>query len=136
MAGPLYYDCVKDTSSSYNGSTFTLLGTSPSGGTIANFSVVGNGNTCDYVVYDSSGNKEVQTGQTYTASGTTLSRGTPSASTNGGAQVSFSGTVTLELVWSAARCAQSICATNSTGNQLNFNANSLYQYIADAFGGI
>lgn len=98
MAGPLYYDRVKDTSSSYNSTAFTLAGATPSGGTIANFSVVGNGNTCYYVAYDSSGNCEIQGPSAYTSSGTTLARGTPLSSTNGGSQVTFSGTVTLELV--------------------------------------
>lgn len=80
-------DRVKETCSSPGTGTVTLLGASTG---YQSFSAIGNGNTTYYTIADQSGaNWEVGIG-TYTSSGTTLSRDTILASSNGGSIVNFS----------------------------------------------
>lgn len=87
--GPLLYDRVRETSTSTGTGAFTLDGAVTG---YRSFSVVGNGNTCYYAIWNSGSDWEVGQG-TYTASGTTLSRDSVFASSNGNALVSFgSGT--------------------------------------------
>lgn len=117
MAGLIYAERVKDTSASYNSSSFTLAGSPPSGSQA--FSVVGNGNTCYYFAYDASNNWETQY-QAY-SSAPSLARGTPLASSNGGAQAVFSGSVTLELIVSAAAMSQFQYAALSGPNSQTSN---------------
>lgn len=84
MAGPYLYDRVKERTVTTGTGTVTLLG-APNG--FRSFSVVGDGNTCPYVIVhaDTSKNEwEVGIG-TYTSSGTTLSRTTVLASSTGSA---------------------------------------------------
>lgn len=91
MAGPLFYDRVKERTIVTGTGTMTLLGALTG---FQTFVVVGNTNTCYYAIYavDASGRPtgdwEVGFG-TYTLSGTTLSRTTVLASSNSGSAVSF-----------------------------------------------
>ena len=79
-------DRVKETCSSPGLGTVTLLGAMTE---YQSFSAIGDGNTTYYTIADQNGaNWEVGIG-TYTASGTTLSRDTVLASSNGGALVDF-----------------------------------------------
>jgi len=79
-------DRVKETSTTTGTGTLTLAGAV---GGFQSFSVIGDGNTCYYAIYDAdAGDWEVGLG-TYTASGTTLSRDTILESSNSGAAVNF-----------------------------------------------
>lgn len=101
MAGlvPVFYDRVKDTSSTTGTGTITVSGTPPTG--FQSFSVVGNGNTCPIVIYSADLSQwEVQNSSTYSTN--TLTRGTPAASSNGGALVNFTLSLFVELVAPAA----------------------------------
>ena len=94
MANFVFADRVKDSSSSYSSSSFTLSGTAPSGFQSFNAGI-GDGNYCFYCVTDASGNWEVNYGA-YTNSSTALARNsTPVASSNSGSAVTFSGSVTI-----------------------------------------
>lgn len=94
-------DRVKETCSAPGTGTVTLLGAEQG---YQSFSVVGNGNTTYYVIADQSGNNwEVGIG-TYTSSGTTLSRDTVLASSNGGSATNFSsGTQDVFVSYPAER---------------------------------
>lgn len=101
MAGlvPVYIDRVKDTSSTTGTGTITVSGTPPTG--FQSFSLVGNGNVCPIVIYSADLSQwEVQNVSTYSSN--TLTRGTPAASSNGGALVNFTLALTVELVSPAA----------------------------------
>lgn len=87
MAGPLFYDRIKETATTTGTGTFTLAGAVS--GYLA-FSTVGNANTCYYTIVHQSANEwEVGLG-TYTLSGTTLARTAVLSSTNSNAAVNFS----------------------------------------------
>lgn len=87
MPGPLLFDMVFETTTTTGTGTVTLAG--PKTG-YRSFAVVGNGNTCPYTIRHQSADQwEVGIG-TYTSSGTTLSRDTILASSNGGSAVNFS----------------------------------------------
>lgn len=94
-------DRVKETSITTGTGTITLDGAVAG---FDSFSVVGNGNTTYYaIVAQNPGQWEVGVG-TYTASGTTLSRTTVLASSNGGAAVDFSaGTKDVFVTYPAGR---------------------------------
>lgn len=93
MAGPLYYDRVKETTTTTGTGTYTLAGAIAG---FQSFSVVGDGNTCYYAITDNT-DWEVGLG-TYTSAGTTLARTTVLASSNGGSAVSWAaGTKTIWL---------------------------------------
>jgi hypothetical protein len=78
-------DRVRDTTATTGTGTVTLSGTAPTG--YQNFSVIGNGNTTYYTI---NGDTQWEVGiGTYTSSGTTLSRNTVLASSNGGSLVDF-----------------------------------------------
>lgn len=86
MANLQFYDRVKETTTTTGTGTITLDGAVTG---YQSFSVVGNGITCYYCIEDQTGsNWEVGSG-TYTSSGTTLSRSSVLASSNGGSLVSF-----------------------------------------------
>ena len=98
------------------------------------FSVVGNGNTCYYTIADQSGgNWEVGIG-TYTASGSTLSRDTVLASSNGGGKTVFtSGTKDVFLTYPSEKAAY----LDANGNlniysdgELRLNDTSGGEYVA------
>jgi hypothetical protein len=78
-------DRVRDTTTTTGTGTVTLSGAAPTG--YQNFSVIGNANTTYYTI-NADSQWEVGIG-TYTSSGTTLSRNTVLASSNGGALVDF-----------------------------------------------
>ena len=79
-------DRVRETSTTVGTGTFTLAGVVPS---YQSFAAIGNGNTVYYTIVNQSADEwEVGIG-TYTASGTTLSRGTVLSSSNGGSLVNF-----------------------------------------------
>lgn len=87
MAGPFYYDRVKETTTTTGTGTLTLLGAETG---YSAFSVIGNNNTCYFCVQGRGTSEwEVSLG-TYTSSGTTLSRDTVLTSSNSNALVSFS----------------------------------------------
>ena len=102
MAGPIYADCVKETTTTTGTGTLTLAGAVAG---YQSFSVVGNSNICEFRIeaVDGSG---VPTGQwevtrgTYTTAGTTLSRTTVLDGSSGAATlVNFSaGTKNVFLV--------------------------------------
>lgn len=79
-------DRVKETTTSTGTGTVTLAGASTG---YQSFSVIGDGNTTYYTIFNGTTEWEVGVG-TYTASGTTLSRDTVLSSSNAGALVSFS----------------------------------------------
>lgn len=95
-------DRVKDTTTTTSTGTITLSGTAPTG--YQNFSVIGNGNTTYYTIAGQ-GTTEWEVGiGTYTSSGTTLSRDTVLASSNGGSLVVFSaGTKDVFVTYPAER---------------------------------
>jgi hypothetical protein len=96
----VYKDRVKETTSTTGTGTLTLAGASAQH---QSFAAVGDANTCDYCILGGNGTDwETGTG-TYTASGTTLSRDTIRASSNGGSAVSLTGTSTVFLTVPAAR---------------------------------
>ena len=97
MAGRVFYDRVKDTSSTTGTGTLTISGTPPTGS--QPFSLVGT-NLCDFVAYSADNSQwEVQASQSYSSN--TLTRGTPVASSNSGALVNFTLPITVELAASS-----------------------------------
>lgn len=105
MAGPYFIDRVLETTTTTGTGTLTLAGAVTG---YQAFSAVGDGNACAFCVYevDADGNPdgdwEVATG-TYTASGTTLTRGTVLSSSNSNNAVTFgAGTKRVALVNPAA----------------------------------
>ena len=90
-------DRVKQTAAAPGTGTITLSG-SVTG--FQSFSVIGNGNTTYFAIYDPvSGDWEVNYG-TYTSSGTTLTRNaTPLSSSAGGALVNFTGVVDVFVTY-------------------------------------
>lgn len=84
MANPVYYDRVKEISTTAGTLPFVLSGAVVGYQT---FAVVGNGNNCHYCATDNYGNWEVGNG-TYTSSTTSLSRDTIIASSTG-SRISF-----------------------------------------------
>lgn len=94
MAGPLYFDRVKETSTTTGTGTLTLAGAVAG---FQSFSAVGNGNTCYYCIEESAtGAWEVGLG-TYTSAGTTLARTTVLASSTGSAISLAAGTKNVFL---------------------------------------
>ena len=110
-------DRVRETSVTQGTGTFTLAGAVTG---YQSFTAIGNGNTTYYTIYLQASNEwEVGIG-TYTASGTTLSRDTILASSNGGAVVNFSaGTKDVFVTYPAGRSVYYDTATNVTVNQLS-----------------
>lgn len=112
------YDRVKEATTTTSTGTLTLTGALVA---FRSFSVVGNANTCDFVIYavDSLGNPtgdwEVSTG-TYTAAGTLLSRDTVLASSNSNALVNFAaGTKHVALTLPAGTPGLNALAPLQTG---------------------
>lgn len=101
MAGPLYYDRVMESSTTTGTGTYTLAGAITG---YQSFAVVADGNSCHYCAMEVDGNGNPSGGWevglgTFTLAGTTLSRTTILASTNGGAAVSWAaGTRRIFLV--------------------------------------
>ena len=92
-------DRVKETTTTTGTGTYTLAGASTG---FQSFSVIGNGNTTYYAVTDNV-NWEVGIG-TYTSSGTTLSRDSVLASSNGGNAVNWgAGTKDIFVTYPAER---------------------------------
>lgn len=87
MAGPYYFDRVKDTSTTTGTGTLTLANSAPTG--FRTFgSVLSNSDTCFYAIV---GGAEWEVGiGTYTTSGTTLARTKVLASSNSNAAVNLS----------------------------------------------
>jgi hypothetical protein len=102
------YDRVQETGTANTTVSFTLSGAVAG---FQSFSVIGNGNTTYYSATDSSGNWEVGLG-TYSTSGPTLTRTTIYSSSNAGAAVTFSGTVTVFVTYPAGN---SVVSTNNPG---------------------
>ena len=94
-------DRVKETTATTGTGTITLAGASSG---FQAFSVLGDGSTTYYAIYDTdTGEWEVGVG-TYTLSGTTLSRDTILESSNSGSAVSFSaGTKDVFVTYPAER---------------------------------
>jgi len=109
-------DRVKETTTTTGTGTVTLLGASTG---YQSFAAVGNANTTYYTIAGQSGSEwEVGIG-TYTASGTTLSRDTILASSNGGTAVTLSaGTKDVFVTYPAGRSIYAdgtvLTATNSS----------------------
>lgn len=103
-------DRVKETTTTAGTGTITLAGASTG---FQSFSAVGNGNTTYYTIAAQTGTEwEVGVG-TYTASGTTLSRDTVLASSNGGSLVNFSaGTKDVFVTYPAG---YNVSTTNNPG---------------------
>jgi len=93
------YDRVQQTATVNTTVSFTLSG-SVTG--YQSFSVVGDTNTTYYGATDSSGNWEVGIG-TYSTTGPTLTRTTILSSSNAGAAVTFSGTVSVFVTYPASQ---------------------------------
>lgn len=93
MAGPKFFDRVRDTSTTTGTGTLTLANSAPAGGFRTFGSVLSSGDTCFYTAsLESASEWEVGVG-TYTSSGTTLARTTVLASSNSGSAVNFSAGV-------------------------------------------
>ncbi len=109
-------DRVRETSVTQGTGTFTLDGAVTG---YQSFTAIGNGNTTYYTIYLQASNEwEVGIG-TYTASGTTLSRDTILASSNGGSVVNFSaGTKDVFVTYPAGRSVYYDTATNVSLNAL------------------
>lgn len=90
---------VQQTGTANTTVSFTLTG-SVTG--YQSFAVIGNTNTTYYSATDTSGNWEVGLG-TYSTTGPTLTRTTIYASSNAGAAVTFSGTVTVFVTYPSGR---------------------------------
>lgn len=90
-------DRVKQTAAAPGTGTITLSGSATG---FQSFSVIGNGNTTYFAIYDPvSGDWEVNYG-TYTSSGTTLTRNaTPLSSSAGGSLVNFTGVVDVFVTY-------------------------------------
>lgn len=96
----VWADRVKETTATTGTGTITLAGAVAQH---QSFSEVGNSNTCDYCLL-SGNNTDWETGEgTYTAAGTTLSRDTVYASSNGGAKINLAGTSTVFVAVTARR---------------------------------
>jgi hypothetical protein len=96
MAEIFYYDRVKDTSNTTGTGTLTLANSPPTGSVA--FSVIGDGNSCYFLAYSSDNSQwEINKG-VYTASGFTLSRDGPIASSNSNNLVNFTLALTVELI--------------------------------------
>lgn len=108
-------DRVRETSATTGTGTLTLAGAMYG---YQSFSVVGNGNTTYYTIYDNtSGAWEVGIG-TYTASGTTLSRDTVLASSNANTLVPFGvGTKDVFVTYPAERSVYRDTANTYTVQQ-------------------
>jgi hypothetical protein len=106
-------DRVKETTTTTGTGTVTLAGAATG---YQSFAAIGNANTTYYCIAGQSGSEwEVGLG-TYTASGTTLSRTTVFASSNGGALVNFSaGTKDVFCTYSAARSVYEDAVGNVDG---------------------
>ncbi|NBS70571.1 hypothetical protein EBT31_16900, partial [bacterium] len=103
-------DRVKETSTTAGTGTLTLAGAVTG---FQSFSVIGNGNTTYYAIYDpNTAAWEVGIG-TYTSSGTTLSRDTVLESSNSGSLVNFSSAVKDVFVTYPAEYA--VVASNNFG---------------------
>lgn len=110
-------DRVQETTTTTGTGTVTLAGATTG---YQSFAVIGNGNTTFYTIADQGGaNWEVGIG-TYTSSGTTLSRDTVLASSNGGALVNFTaGTKTAFVTYPAEKSVNLDSAGNvNIPNQL------------------
>lgn len=103
-------DRVQETTTTTGTGTVTLAGATTG---YQSFAVIGNGNTTFYTIADQGGaNWEVGIG-TYTSSGTTLSRDTVLASSNGGALVNFTtGTKTAFVTYPSEKSVN----LNAAGN--------------------
>ena len=119
----VYADRVKETTTTTGTGTITLAG-AVSG--FQSFAAIGNGNQVTYFI--TSGTAwEVNRG-TYTLSGTTLTRGTPIASSNGGALISLSGTSTVAGCWSSKEATANAdgwlgtLTANNTSGSLHFDS--------------
>lgn len=130
-------DRVKETSTTASTGTFTLAGASTG---FQSFAAVGNGNTTYYAIVSQTLTEwEVGIG-TYTLSGTTLSRTTVLASSNGGSLVNFSaGTKDVFVTYPAEKSVNldaagnasalgtpvSFVGTNITGTATSFTASNV-----------
>ena len=105
-------DRVKETSTTTSTGTFTLAGASTG---FQSFAAVGNGNTTYYAIVSQTLTEwEVGIG-TYTLSGTTLSRTTVLASSNGGSLVNFSaGTKDVFVTYPSEKSVNLDAAGNAT----------------------
>lgn len=111
MTAPLFFDRVKETTTTTGTGTVTLAGAATG---YQSFAAVGDGNKCCYCIAGGS-QWEVGIG-TYTASGTTLSRDTVLASSNSNAAVSFSaGSKDVFLTMPAALAGPYIGSSAPTG---------------------
>ena len=140
-------DRVKETTTTTGTGAVTLAGAAAG---FDSFSVIGDGNTTYYaIVAQSPGEWEVGVG-TYTTAGTTLSRDTILASSNGGAAVSFSAGVKDVFVTYPAEAAVvasdnpgasgQVLTSNGAGvaptwETLNTSSPASSIYAANNFGG-
>ena len=92
-------DRVQETSTTTGTGTLTLAGAVIG---YQSFAVVGNGNTTYYAITNAAGAWEVGIG-TYTSAGTLLSRTTVLSSSNGGALVSFTGTLNVFVTYPSSK---------------------------------
>jgi hypothetical protein len=121
-------DRVKDTTTTTGTGTITLSGSAPAG--FQSFAVIGDGNTTYYTIAGGS-QWEVGIG-TYTASGTTLSRGIVLSSSNGGSLVDFSaGTKDVFVTLPSQRSYGIPFSTQTANYAASFNEGIL----ADTSGG-
>lgn len=125
--GLVYADRVRESTTTTGTGTVTLLGAPPQ---FQTFSVIGDGNTCDYCILSGNGSDWETGSGTYTLSGNTLSRTTIYASSASGSAISLTGTSTVFLTPPSKRIARIKTLTASSSATLDFTGldSSLSRY--------
>jgi hypothetical protein len=113
----VYADRVRETTQTTGTGTMSLQGAPAQ---FQPFSVVGNGNTCDYCVLSGNGTDWETGNGTYTLSGATLSRDSVYASSVGGSLISLTGISTVFLTPSAKKIPRVRTLTASSSATLDF----------------
>lgn len=113
-SSPVFYDRVKETSTTTGTGTYTLAGASAG---FQSFAIVGNGNSCYYCATDAA-NWEIGLG-TYTLAGTLLSRDRILASSNSNNAVNWAaGTRDIFLVMPAENVSKVDAVTEVAQHRL------------------
>lgn len=113
----IYADRVRETTQTTGTGTMSLQGAPAQ---FQSFSVIGNGNTCDYCVLSGNGSDWETGSGTYTLSGATLSRDIIYASSVGGGAITLAGISTVFLTPSAKKIPRVRTLTAVSSATLDF----------------